>query len=33
MLFDLWLVVVTLLFFTAAATLAVGYDRMMGTKR
>jgi hypothetical protein len=33
MLFDLWLMVVTVLFFIVTGLLAVGYDRLMGTKR
>ncbi|MDB5074128.1 MAG: hypothetical protein JWO42_307 [Chloroflexi bacterium] len=33
MLFDLWLVVVTLLFFAVNVIYAIGCDRLMGTKR
>jgi hypothetical protein len=32
-LFDIWLVIVTLLFFAANVILAVGCDRLMGRKR
>ncbi len=33
MLFDLWLVIVTILFFIGTALYAVGCDRLMGGKR
>jgi hypothetical protein len=33
MLFDLWLMVVTVLFFVVTGVIAVGCDRLMGTKR
>jgi hypothetical protein len=33
MAFDLWLMVVTVLFFLGTALFAIGCDRMMGTKR
>lgn len=33
LLFDLWIVIVTILFFVAAAIVAIGYDRLMGAKR
>jgi len=33
MLLDLWIVVLTVLFFVATGLIAAGYDRMMGTKR
>jgi hypothetical protein len=33
MLFDIWLVIVTLLSFVAMALFAIGCDRLMGTKR
>jgi hypothetical protein len=32
-LFDLWLVIVTILFFAATVIIAIGYDRLMETKR
>jgi hypothetical protein len=31
--FDLWLMIVTVLFFLATGAFAIGCDRLMGTKR
>ena len=30
---DLWLVIVTILFFAGTVILAIGFERMMGAKR
>jgi hypothetical protein len=33
MLFDLWIVILTILFFIVTAIVAVSYDRLMGARR